>query len=433
MSTDAIKYTSTLLQSAENAPKREVLTPAQALVAPFFQKRPGRRIEGLTNEDYLKIPAVQSSLLKEKTSKDMLCRIEGMMALPLELQRLIELRGGNSSDVMELVEQETRTVPTNFLRLGTAATPAKMTDTQKALLEALQQASEVKADDFNAGTVKSAVSNGWAERFVKEALKPVTEETKKGRAEALVLGTVFHMCILEPHRFHADAFYKEWQIAPGKSLTSEEALKALADDPTRKLITPEIVERARRISEAVWEHDEAKRILTLPGKAESTIEVWDPEFQVMRKIKVDWLPDSQDEGELDLKKTCDEIDNESEDMFEGGDWRPRAICRRFGYHIQRSFFGDTLAMYEQQEAVKNKTSFKRRPHSRILLATDRAPYKVRVFDMEGVDDQRSLICEGRGLYRNRLAKFVLAYMDNKWEAYQHEGCVTLTNGRTTLS
>lgn len=403
------------------------MTPNE-LVKPYFTKRPSRRIENLSNEDYLKIPAVNYSLLKERTSFDMLCRIEGMNGLPMDLQRLIELRGGNSSDVMELVEQETpRTVPVNFLRLTKEEPPVKLSDAQKALLSALQEAGELDSREVHSATVKGAVAKGWAERFVKEITEQgVTEEVKASRAEALTMGTVFHACVLEPHRFHSDAFYKEWQLSPTKSLVSKEALAALADDPTRKLITSEIVERARRISEAVWQHDEAKRILSLPGKAEITFEVWeelDPitKIGVMRKIKVDWLPDSPDEGELDLKKTREDIDNESDGTFEGGDWRPRSIVKKFFYHGQRAFYGDTLAMFEKR----------RRPHSRILLATDKPPYKVRVFDLEGTEDQRSLICDGRGLVQERLAKFIMAYMDNKWEAYQHEGCVTLTNGRTT--
>jgi hypothetical protein len=386
---------------------------------PFFSKRPPRRIEGLSNDEYLQIPAVNYSLLKEKTSADMACRILGLKSLPLELQRLIELRGGDASDVMELVEQETpRTVPRNFLRLGTAEIPAKLTDAQQKLVDALK-AGEVDCRDAHSGTVKSFVTKGWAERFVKEVTEQgVSEDVKASRAEALVMGTVFHMCILEKHRFESDLFHKEWQLSPTKSLVSKEALAALAEDPTRKLITPEIVDRARRIGDAVWEHKEAARILSLPGKSEVAFEVWDEGSACMRKLKVDWLPDSMEEGELDLKKTHECIDNESDDTFDGqGDWRPRAIIKRWNYALQRVFYADTLAMVERR----------RRPHSRILLATDHPPYKVRLFDMEGVEDTRSLLVKSRGIYMNRMAKFTLAYLDNQFEQYENEGCVTLAD------
>jgi hypothetical protein len=373
----------------------------QQLLAPFFAQRPNRLVKDLPFEDYVKIPATNFSILKESTTLEM-----------PELLRLLELRGGGAADAFEMLEQEElRPVPRNFYRSPEdAATPKKPSDPQKRLLEALA-AGEVDGRQFSAATIKKAVTDGWAEVFVKEVMeKGVSEDMLASRAEALTLGTVCHMAVLEPHRFHSEVFFKEWQLCPTKSLVSQAAQDALAADPTRRLVTSEIVEKARWMAAAVWKHKLAAEILSLPGQSEATIEIWDSELQLMRKCRIDRLPDDQGAGFIDLKKTRTGL----------SDGELRGAIRGRQYQGQQAMYLDTLAMMEK----------KQRPAVYMLFVTDRPPYIARMRDINELDPEKSLICDGRQLYLDRLAMWALAWHEENWEAYENEGAPMLTNGRS---
>lgn len=385
------------------------------LLAPFFQKRPNRLVPKVPFEVYQKEwMGVNSSILREGTPYEMLCKMQAILNLSPEMARLVELRGGDASMAMELLEESTpKTVPRNFVKL--VKWPAlndkpKPTDAQKAILENVAD-KEVDAREFHSSALSKCLANGWVEYVVKEVQEEsVTEDVKASRAEALTMGTVFHECVLEPDRFHSDRFHKEWQLSPTRSLVSKAALEALHEDPTRRLITPEIVDRARRISDAVWKHKEAARLLLEEGDSEISLEVWDVELQLMRKCRIDRLPRNRECGQIDLKKTRKGL----------SDGEIRSTIRTFGYHIQNSMYIDTLAMYEG----------KQRGPSYMIFATDEPPYLARVVEINLHEPDVSLICDGRGLYADRLARWALAWHEENWEAFENEGAYPLTNGRT---
>lgn len=386
------------------------------ILKPFFTKRPNRLVHDLPFEDYQRLEAINSSLLKEDTPYEMWCKLKAFLELPEDLRALLEMQGGDAATAMKyLHDEQPRMVPRFFIRyLRMPEKADKASKPQIALVEQVRDAQgPVDSREFASKTVQICKEKGWITMHMEEVEETgVTEEVKHGRVEALTEGKCIHAAILEPHLFDAGEWTKHWQLSPTKSLCSKKALEAQAEDPSRALITPEIVDTARQARDAVWKHKEAARLLLEPGHSEVSLEVWDGDMQVMRKCRFDRLPDNPEAGVIDIKKTRKGLST----------GELRGTIRQYGIHAQAAYYLDGLGFY----------GARRNPYH-LIFVTDCEPFMARVVEINQHEDMASLVVDGRGIYAERLASFCLGYHEGcKFSAYEDEGSFPLTNGRTSL-
>ena len=242
---------------------------------------------------------------------------------------------------------------------------------------------------------------------------------------AKTLGDVLHKAILEPDIFETPDGVEEWfQYSPRGGLNTQAALAALAAFPDKPLVTPEIVEKARRLRDAIFLHGEASRILACKAKKELSGFAWDEDSQVMRKIRIDFLP-SEDHPEFgepffaDVKMTrsIDEI------PF----W---AQILELKYHLSAAYYVDVEAQINNTPRRNIFTYIAVTGPTGQGQAVNAEPYMARTFDIGGMESKLSLIDHpktgGRILYRNALNKFANAIQTWTWEAYEHEEAFQLT-------
>lgn len=389
------------------------MTP-QKLLSPYFTKRPNGLVNDLPFEEYQMLPAINSSLLKEDTPWEMLLKLQAYVELPPEMRTLIDIQGGDVGTAIQyLHDQQPRIVPRNFATLKewpATNTKPKPTEAQMKILERIGSG-EVDTREFNSAALKKCLENGWAILNVREVEEEgISEEVKHGRIEALRTGTLVHAAVLQPELFGADEWQKHWQLSPTKSLCSKAALECQMEDPSRELVTPEIIDTARRCRDAVWKHKEAARLLLEPGHSEVSLEVWDGDMQVMRKCRFDRLPDNPEAGIIDIKKTRKGLST----------GELRGTIRQYGIHSQSAYYLDGLGFFG-----------KRRNPYHLIFVTDCEPYMARVVEIAMCEDMASLVVDGRGIYTERLAAFCLGFHEGcKFNAYEEEGAYPLTNGRT---
>jgi hypothetical protein len=391
------------------------MTP-QRLLAPYFTQRQNRLVNDVPFSEYQMWQGINSSLLKEDTPWEALLKLQAYVELPPEMRTLLDIQGGDVGVAMQyLHDMQPRFVPRNFVTSGdwpaTNVKP-KPTDAQLKILERIANG-EVDSREFNSSALKKCLENGWANLNVREVQEEgISEEVKHGRIEALRTGTLVHAAVLQPELFGADEWQKHWQLSPTKSLCSKQALECQMEDPSRELVTPEIIDTARRCRDAVWKHKEAARLLLEPGKSEVSLDCYDGDMQVMRKCRFDRLPDNPEAGIIDIKKT-------RKGLSLG---ELRGTIRQFSIHSQAAYYLDGLGFYG-----------KRRNPYFLVFVTDHEPFMCRVVEINLHEDFQSLVSEGRGQYVERLAAFCLAYHENcSFSAYENEGAYPLHNGRSTL-
>jgi hypothetical protein len=226
----------------------------------------------------------------------------------------------------------------------------------------------------------------------------------------LSLGEIVHMAILEPDFFDTDGTVEErFTFSPTKTLDSKAALGAFAADPHKPLVTPDMVEKAKRMKEAVYKNDLAKQLLSVKADRELSGFAWDEEQQVLLKTRVDFRP-KKGNYLLDLKTTG----SVEEAIF----W---SEVKKWQYHAK-------AAMYLDVDSIISKEL----PKELFLLVaisgpkgpsqspTD-APYDVQVFDIAAAEPvEFNLVEEGHAIYRNRLAMFCNAARTNHWEGHWHQ-------------
>ncbi len=377
-------------------------------VDPLFVPLPTKVIPDLPFSDYQAIPGINASILKEATPLEMVSKLVGMSMLPGVERALAERQAESVSTVLTWLQQQVpMTVPRNFARLCGVA-PTKTTDAQELIIQAMLAAGESGIDcrDVSSASIAAMVKKGFVELFPVEVEETAVSDTvKDGRLQSFAVGDAVHKSILEPHLFDSDTWHKHWQLSPTKSLASEAAQEALASDPTRALITPEIVDTARRCRDAVYRHKLAAELLGLPGKSELTMQVWDAEAGVNRKCRIDRLPDDPQAGIIDLKTTRAKL---LAQPFRGEVYK-------LGYHLQLAYYADTVKLIDGKERG-----------TRIIAVTNHEPYICRVFDLVEAIPDLSLPAKGRDIYQERLAAFVLSYLENNFEAYENEGAFALT-------
>ena len=374
----------------------------------FFDMRGARLVADLPFADYQAIPAVNASLLKQPTRLEMWHYVTGLHSLPPAERALLEMTGANAATVVDrLTEYTPHTTPRHFVRF--LSWPMKADKPSKAQTELVEAcaAEPMDAREFNAKTLGICCDKGWVTTEVREVEEiGVSPQVRDSRAQALAIGKATHTAILEPHLFDASEWQKHYQLCPTKSLVSEAALQVLAEDPTRELLTPEIIDTARRCRDAVWKHQQAAHLLSQPGRSEVTAEVWDSEMGVMRKARIDRLPDDPAVGIVDVKTTHGSL------LLHPF----RSVCYQFGYGQQLAFYQDTLAMLEA----------KPREAAYIIAVTKEAPFMCRVFELLQALPDLSFITKGREVYQERMAEFCLGHHEASWTAYENEGAVLLT-------
>ncbi len=227
---------------------------------------------------------------------------------------------------------------------------------------------------------------------------------------AFSLGDAVHIATLEPERFDLERGEEEFfQYVPGgtglKSKAAQEAFKA---DPSRPMVTPELISKARFMRDAIHKNHLAHRILSPPADKELSGYVWDEDAQVIRKIRLDFSPKS---GNYDADiKTCDSCN----------EYKFWSSVKKFKYGAKCAFYQDTAAMIRRTLP---------RPYFYLIAVEGPkgeskgvfdAPYIARVFEIASPVDELSLIAQGRAFYQDRLSKFANAGRTNTWEAWEHQ-------------
>ncbi len=233
---------------------------------------------------------------------------------------------------------------------------------------------------------------------------------------AFALGEALHKAVLEPDLFDGDGILEYFAYSPTKGLDTKAAREALAADPTRPLVTPEIIDKARFLRDAIYCHRFAAKLLRGDSKRELSGFAWDEENQVMRKIRVDFLPAGPANYLLDIK-SMQQVDSKAGVL---------SVIRKFGYALQGAWYLDThkLITGEARElfyilAVTGPMGANDDVHD--------APYKARVFEINGAIPADNLVYEGRERYEEKVGVFLDAAHNSSWGAYEHEEPILLTS------
>lgn len=381
----------------------------QEVLAPTFDAallNQGRILQDMSFADYQRLPGVNASLLKNPTTYEMLSYAVGMSVLD-DMERMLAERSGDScAGVLERVEQTTpRTVPVKMVHLARNVLETdKLSPPQREIVEALRGA-PMCARDMSGATLVALDKKGLVrmtdEERTEVALAPAVKES---RAYALAVGDATHKAILEPHMFDSDEWQKHWVLSPTKGLTTTAALACALENPGLDLITPEIVDTARRCRDAVHKHKLAAELLR-DGTSEVTVQAWDEEAGCWRKARLDRLPTDPALGIVDIKTTHKGLSHS----------QIKSSMYSFGYGMQAAYYMDTLAMIEG----------KPREHFHMIFVTKEAPFLARCVELNTAPMDESFIIKGRELYLERLAMFAVAWNDQQWEAYENEPLTTL--------
>jgi exodeoxyribonuclease VIII len=208
------------------------------------------------------------------------------------------------------------------------------------------------------------------------------------RTPAIVLGSLVHTLVLEPHKFEA-----QYAIEP-KCDTRSKAGKTLAEQlektrGNREGIDEEQLKTAKAIVASLEMHSEASALLNLRGiEKEISGFYLDDESGLMCKYRPDARTDSV---VLDVKTTSDA----SAEGFS------KSIVN-YGYHI-------SAAHYLAGESIARSCH-----HSRfILIAVETtAPYPVAVYQLS-----ERAIEEGMNVRREALNRLATSIKTNYWPSY----------------
>lgn len=230
---------------------------------------------------------------------------------------------------------------------------------------------------------------------------------------AFSLGDAFHIATLEPERFDKEKGEEEFfQYVPGdKGLKTKAAEEAFKADPSRPMVTPDLISKARYLRDAVFKNHLARRLLSLPpDKADKELSgyVWDNDVQCIKKIRVDFRP-KVGNYIIDLKSA------------------PSVNEMKFWSDLQKFKYGAKAAFYLDCEAEISNTI----PRPLFYLIAVQGPkaesqkpkdgvYACRVFEIASPVRELSLVESGRAFYRDRLGKFCDAARNNEWRAYEDQ-------------
>jgi len=362
--------------------------------------------------DYQRLPGVNASLLKNPTAYEMLACLTGMAQLDGLDRMLAEMSGDRAQEIMERVERcQPRKVPVKLVSLDRVPDSSeKLSGPQWDVIEALNKGPK-DSRDFNASTLMSLDKKGflvWQDTEKEEV--EMTPAMKESKVYNFTVGTVTHAAILEPHLFDADKWQEHWVLSPTKQLTTGMALECLNENSGKTLVTPEIIDIARRCRDAVWKVDLAQQLLR-EGQSEVTGQAWDEEALCWRKVRIDRLPSDPSLGLVDIKSTRSPL----------SDYSLRGEVYKFGYHLQGAFYKDSLEMVEKDE----KGNQVKREQFHIIWVSKSAPFMARCTELNTAPAEENFILQGREAYFGRLAVFVQGFLESHFPAFEHDGLVTL--------
>jgi len=236
---------------------------------------------------------------------------------------------------------------------------------------------------------------------------------------AFSLGEAVHKAVLEPDLFDGDGVMEYFQYSPTKGLDTIKAREALAADPGRPLVTPEILDKARFLRDAIYCHRFAAKLLRGKSQRELSGFAWDEEHGLVRKIRVDFLPAGPANYMLDIK-TMQQVDNKAGVL---------SIIRKFGYALQAAWYLDTHKLITGESRELFYIVAASGPMGNNDGVQDE-PYKCRVFEINGAIPADNLVYEGREKYEDKVGVFLDAAHNGSWGAYEHEEPILLTSNIT---
>jgi hypothetical protein len=239
--------------------------------------------------------------------------------------------------------------------------------------------------------------------FVKDG-KGKKEETKQ-----LSFGTLVHTLVLEPEKFDS-----EYVVMPDKKLdmrkAADKAWKEAFDKEHegKTTVSSDDFEKAVTCRDSVYAHQDARRLLELPGISESSVYVeldhMLPGGEVV-KVKVRVRPDrlSPDNCIIDLKTAK----NVARDAFERdafGTWRASNGDLKWGHY---SYHYDlSAALYVRALEVLDQKTL---PFHWIVVKNDQ-PWETAVYTAS-----RKRIKEGDIKLNHALTTIIMAERSGKWE------------------
>lgn len=299
-----------------------------------------------------------------------------------------------------------------------------------------------KAIDFETYTLLPALNASTLKKPTAcHMLHALTQGEDEEEKDHLKIGRLVHLAALEPDRFgthvmkippNAPKKPTKAQINAKKpSLETMEkidywnefALKAEG----RTIVDEEELDSIEQMRDALFAHHKIKSLLTCPGHKEATIEVWNPEIEIMQKARYDLLPGAGASFLLDIKTT------RRKDL---SIWDMKTEIRSLGYHLQARWYIDTL----------NLASNDSRKQFYFAFVSNQPPYIARLAELnvntpegmllsardlcyanEDVASNKNLPIGRAPMFINAAREFLLRIEQNHpkpleaFEAYQHEG------------
>ena len=215
-------------------------------------------------------------------------------------------------------------------------------------------------------------------------------DSEKDPTPALVMGSLGHTMILEPHKLH-----DEYIVAPEISRRSNSGKDAWAkfqqEAGDRQIISAEQLEQVKLIQSAVRAHPFAGPALS-GGHSEQSYFWHDPLTGVLCKCRPDYVKTTRSgDWLLDLKTAEDA----SPEAF-------AKACANFGYHISAAMSLDGYAHVTG-----------RLPLAYLFVVVEKsAPYGIAVYQLE-----QSAIEHGRDQYQDALCLYRECESTGEWGCY----------------
>lgn len=229
-----------------------------------------------------------------------------------------------------------------------------------------------------------------------------------GQTYAKNLGTALHKAILEPDLFDMEQGVMEFfQYSPTKGFDTIGAKNAILAHPDKPLVTPELLDTARYMRDAIFAWPEADDKLRVKARRELAGFAWDEENLCMVKSLQDLYPEDAN-FYLDIK-TCESVD-------ETDYW---LNCWKWGNDMKAAHYRRVDSLITGKPA---------RPLFFHIAVTKEHPYEVRVFELSGTSP--SMAAEGERKLKIRLHDFFHAARTRNWDSfYDPVGYCPLTNMR----
>ena len=247
----------------------------------------------------------------------------------------------------------------------------------------------IPADDYHSA---AGVSKSQLDRIARSPahLRAYLDGPKEPPTPAMILGTLTHLALFEPH-FFGDCV-SHYERPEGLTFVSKDG-KAWRDARQDKpIITADEADRVRGMIAAIRRHPTAHLILE-GGEAEQSVFAAHRETGLLRKGRLDWIT-RDNQGRpciVDLKTTDDAA------QFE------RTVAA-YRYHVQAAYYTDLLETLGEKE-----------PFFLFIVVEKEPPFGVRIIQLEP-----ETFRIGRALYERNLALYAECQASGKWPCYSEE-------------